>query len=107
VIAKGVNAAIQQLQAFHKASLSVWGKRRQVLPLRHLPLADMRNRNWADRIPESMLNRELGVKVHLCRDAVVGGDIAMAGAAVFTHSHVMMKLICSLLMLNCMQTKLS
>ncbi len=88
MIAKGANAAIQQLQAFHRASMAVLGKRRQVLPLLHLPLADLRNCNWTDRIPESMLHRELGVKVHLPRDTSIGGDIAIAGAAVFTHSQV-------------------
>jgi hypothetical protein len=86
VIAKGANAAIQQLQNFHKAHNP--GKRRQVIPLRHAPLADLRKQNWAQLIPEYVLNKDLGISVHLSRDIAVGGDAAMAGVAVFTHSNV-------------------
>jgi hypothetical protein len=86
VIAKGANVAIQQLQNFHKTNNP--GKRRQVIPLRHAPLADLRKQNWAELIPENLLNKDLGISVHLSRDIAVGGDAAMAGAAVFTHSNV-------------------
>jgi hypothetical protein len=89
VIAKGANAAIQQLQAFHKVSSALWGKRRHVLPMCQIPLVDLRNQKWADQIPESMLYRELGINVHLSRDSAVGGDTALAGAVVVTHAHVM------------------
>jgi hypothetical protein len=86
VIAKGANAAIQQLQNFYKTNNP--GKRRQVLPLRHAPLADLRKQNWAEFIPEYVLNKDLGISVHLSRDIAVGGDATIAGAAVFTHSNV-------------------
>jgi hypothetical protein len=86
VIAKGANVAIQQLQSFHKTNNP--GKRRQVIPLRHAPLADLRKQNWAELIPENVLNEDLGISVHLSRDIAVGGDAAMAGAAVFTHTNV-------------------
>jgi hypothetical protein len=88
VVAKGANVAIQQLQNFHKTNNP--GKRRQVIPLRHAPLADLRKQNWAELIPENVLNKDsdLGISVHLSRDIAVGGDAAMAGAAVFTHSNV-------------------
>ena len=90
VIAKGANAAILQLQTFYKASAASGGKqRRQVLPLLHVPLADLRKRNWAAQIPSSLAPEETGVVVHLSRDLAAGGDIAMAGAAVLTHSHVL------------------
>jgi hypothetical protein len=87
-IAKGANSAIQQLQSYHKSSFASGGKRRQLLPLCHLPLADMRMRNWQDQMPESLLGIHLGTVVHLPRDAAAGGDSAISGAAVFTHSHV-------------------
>jgi hypothetical protein len=93
---KGANAAIQQLQAFHKGYFAVGGKRRQVLPLCHIPLADLRNQNWADNIPESMLFRQLGVKVHVSRDITTSGDVAMAGAVVVTHSHVIRYVFCEM-----------
>ncbi len=64
------------------------GKRRQVLPLRHAPLADLRKQNWAEFIPEYVLNKDLGISVHLSRDIAVGGNATIAGAAVFTHSNV-------------------
>ncbi len=88
VVSKGALAAIQQLQAFHKSYSTAWGKRHQVLPLLHLPLADLFDRNGANQTLKTPLP-ELGIKVHLSRDAAIGGDIAMAGAAVFSHSHVM------------------
>ena len=86
VIAKGANAAIQQLQTFHKTSAGIVGRRRQVLPLLHAPLVDMRKQNWAAQIPDSL--EETGVSVHLNRDLAVGGDISIAGALVLTHSNV-------------------
>jgi hypothetical protein len=88
VIAKGANSAIQQLQSYHKSSFASGGKRRQLLPLCHLPLADMRKRNWQDQMPESLLGMDLRTAVHLPRDVAAGGDSAISGAAVFTHSHV-------------------
>ncbi len=85
VVAKGANIAIQQLQMYHKASAG-GSKRRQVLPLFHLPLANFRNQSVEDQISQSSI--DIGVSVHLPRDFAEGGDTAIAGAAVFTHTHV-------------------
>ncbi len=51
-------------------------------------MADLRKQNWAELIPESVLHKELKISVHLSRDIAVGGNAAIAGAAVFTHSNV-------------------
>jgi hypothetical protein len=90
---KGVNTIIQHLQAFDKTSHSSCGKRRHVLPLRHLPLADIRNANWMEQIPDSSLHSDTGIMVHLPSDLAEGGEQAMCGAAVFTHSHVRLPVV--------------